>query len=87
MKLYLGVSWLRLIGRLSLKQRRKIALQHHFQFMHEQSPLRLLCMEQQWEDSFKEIQTYGRAEDALGLRELRCTSLKEFLKARLDLFL
>ena|SRR6266852_7515947 len=68
----------------STKERFKVALQHGFQFTHERPPLSLLCLQDQQEDRFEELDTHRGAQAALCRREVWGTPLNAELKAGLQ---
>src|SRR5712691_5573106 len=68
----------------STEERLKIAMQHGFQFLHEQPALSLLCLQDQQEDRFEELDTHRGAQAALPRRKVWGTSLKAEFKAGLQ---
>ncbi len=70
----------------STKERLKVTVQHGFEFMHEQPPLSLLCLQYQPEDRSEDLDTHRGAQSSLRRREVWGTYLKAELKAGLQLF-
>src|ERR1051326_6800839 len=63
----------------------QVSVQGRFQFMYEQLPICLLCLQNQQENSFEEFNTHCGAQEAVGRSEVRGTHLKAKLEARLQL--